>query len=139
MNQIVIIVVFLISLDINAQILCKKDFHQSISDYLYKGYEDMEMIGHTCGLFIEDKFSNIYIIKEQTDLIYYEKLSKTDTMTVIESGYYRLVLIDIDEQTRALCWLKDLVWNIYDIDKVVLRTIFYLKGNIVRTLYERKD
>ena len=139
MNQIVIIVVFLISLDINAQILCKKDFPQSISKHLYKGYEDMEMIEYTCGLFIEDKFSNIYIIKEQTDLIYYEKLSKTDTMTVIESGYYRLVLIDIDEQTTALCWLKDLVWNIYDIDKVILRTIFYLKGNIVRTLYERKD
>jgi len=120
-----------------SQLLCKQNnISESIEDYIT--IQDIIDGGSLVinNLDYQAKYNYVYIIQQQSDLVYFMKTFDSDTNIVKISGYYRKKFIKNEDSEIVLRWVKDLIWNTYNENGVLQQSDFYLNGNFEKTLYK---
>jgi hypothetical protein len=97
----------------------------TINGHLKKIGTNYDLSEFSCSIDVNSNKINLYIISQQSDLIYFEQFYDSTKKVVEIQGYYRLIYIDSE---TGYCWEKDLIWNYFDKSSLFITRKYYLKG-----------
>lgn len=122
----------------NAQDICKSritseqpGFALSLSttpEHFIKIGITLGLVEFMCYPYFDSPSTLAYTVNQQADLMYFEEYFDTTHVNINYQGYYRLTYIDSE---TGYCWVKDLVWNFYDINGVLQKKEYYNKGELI--------
>ncbi len=81
----------------------------------------------SCSIDNNNSLNFVFTVNQQADLIYFENYYDTTHILLKEQGYYRLKYSNAE---TGYCWAKDLVWNQFDKNGVLINKEFYDEGKI---------
>jgi hypothetical protein len=97
----------------------------SVIEHIKKSGTDYNLFEFDCSLDYKNIKSKYYIVSQQSDLIYFEKYYDSTKRKIELQGYYRL---NYQSSEIGYCWKKDLVWNYFNENGVIVERKYYIKG-----------
>jgi hypothetical protein len=89
-----------------------------------------DLIEFDCSLDYNNVNRSYHVISQQSDLIYFEQYFDSTRKKIEVQGYYRL---NYESSEIGYCWVKDLVWNFFNKEGILIQRKYFIKGTQKKT------